>query len=55
MRTSNDADLLSQPPHETRDAIVPDERSELITVQREFLIRRYARAMATMRPPSIFH
>lgn len=57
MRTSDDAGCLLLPPHETRNAIdtLVREGPESITIHRDLVIRRYARAMATMRPPSNFH
>ena len=57
MRTSDDAGYLLPPPHETRNAIdtLVREGPASITIHRDLVIRRCARAMATMRPPSNFH
>lgn len=57
MKTSDDAGYMPTPPHETRNAIdtLVREGPESITLRRDLIIRRCARAMATMRPPSNCH
>lgn len=57
MRESDDAGYLPTPPHEVRNAIdaLVREGPESITLHRDLVIRRCARAMAAMRPPSNFH
>lgn len=57
MRTSDAAGHLLPLLNETRNAIDTLVRAgpESITLHRDLVIRRCARAMATMRPPSNFH